>query len=82
MPKFNSKQQQLNYYIRIFGSDFELRNDDVYCNVCQCELSITWWSSWLKAVHYYVENFEKFKNIVMQLDPNDAQSIENLQNLI
>lgn len=43
---------------------------------------VTRWGTWLQAVVYYADNFEKFKSVVDELNKDDASSIEILQNLL
>ena len=43
---------------------------------------ITRWGTWLTAALYYTENFDSFKKVVSEFDPEDAASIESAQKLI
>jgi len=39
---------------------------------------ITRWGTWLLAVLYYSNNFEKIRNVVLNLDPEAALAIKKL----
>jgi hypothetical protein len=43
---------------------------------------ITRWGTWLEAVGYYANNFEKIVRIFESLDKEDAASINNSKNLL
>lgn len=43
---------------------------------------ITRWGTWLKAVSYYSEHFKEIKNIILELNPNDAVSIKETQQIL
>ncbi|KAL4153161.1 hypothetical protein QTP88_000994 [Uroleucon formosanum] len=43
---------------------------------------ITRWGTWLSAVLYYSNNFEKIRNVVLNLDPEAAMAIKKTVELI
>lgn len=43
---------------------------------------ITRWGTWLDAATYYAENFEVVEKVVSELNPEDAQSIEEAQEVL
>jgi len=43
---------------------------------------ITRWGTWVKAVSYYCEYFKEIKNIILELDPDDAISIKETQKIL
>ncbi|KAL4132751.1 hypothetical protein QTP88_009852 [Uroleucon formosanum] len=43
---------------------------------------ITRWGTWLNAVNYYCEHFLHLKNVILQLDPDDALAIKNAKQLV
>ncbi|CAI6372751.1 unnamed protein product [Macrosiphum euphorbiae] len=43
---------------------------------------ITRWGTWLNAVKYYCENFEKIKDVVSTLDSTSAVSIQKAKHLL
>jgi len=43
---------------------------------------ITRWSTWLNAVNYYCEHFLHIKNVILQLDSDDALAIKNTKKLV
>lgn len=43
---------------------------------------ITRWGTWIKAVSYYCEHFKEIKNIILDLNPDDAISIKETQNIL
>lgn len=43
---------------------------------------ITRWGTWLNAVKYYCENFEKIKDVVSTLDSTSAVSIQKVKHLL
>ncbi|KAF0720187.1 DUF659 domain-containing protein, partial [Aphis craccivora] len=43
---------------------------------------ITCWGTWLNAVNYYYEHFLHIKNVILQLDSNDALAIKHAKQLV
>lgn len=43
---------------------------------------ITRWGTWIKAVSYYCEYFKEIKNIILELNPDDAISIKETQKIL
>lgn len=43
---------------------------------------ITRWGTWLNAVNYYCEHFLHIKNVILQLDSNDALAIKHAKQLV
>jgi len=43
---------------------------------------ITHWGTWLNAVNYYYEHFLHIKNVILQLDSDDALAIKNTKKLV
>ncbi|KAL4121178.1 hypothetical protein QTP88_013741 [Uroleucon formosanum] len=43
---------------------------------------ITRWGTWLNAINYYCEHFLHIKNVILQLDPDDALAIKNAKQLV
>jgi len=43
---------------------------------------ITRWGTWLNAVNYYCEHFLHIKNVILQLDSDDALAIKNAKKLV
>jgi len=43
---------------------------------------ITRWGTWLSAVLYYSNNFEKIRNVVLNLDPETAMAIKKTVELL
>ena len=43
---------------------------------------ITRWGTWIEAVIYYEENFDKVKTVIDKFDPKAAKSIQKSQNLL
>lgn len=54
----------------------------------KCELPLppepvlTRWTTWVKAALFYADHLEEVKDLVMQLDPEDASSIRNAQQIL
>lgn len=40
---------------------------------------ITRWGTWLNAAIFYADHFEGIKNVILQLDPTESQSISKAQ---
>lgn len=43
---------------------------------------VTRWGTWIEAVMYYAENFEKINAFLDELDANDAKSIKKAKSVI
>jgi len=43
---------------------------------------ITCWGTWLNAVNYYYEHFLHIKNVILQLDSDDALAIKHAKQLV
>lgn len=43
---------------------------------------ITCWGTWVKSVSYYCEYFKEIKNIILELNPDDASSIKKTQKIL
>uniref|UniRef100_A0A2S2PYT5 Uncharacterized protein n=1 Tax=Sipha flava TaxID=143950 RepID=A0A2S2PYT5_9HEMI len=57
--------------------------NEMYPNLSHpSEPIITRWGTWLNAVKYYCENFEKIKDVVSTLDSTSAVSIQKAKHLL